>query len=641
MCKCLVFTVLIFLFVSCKSSLSKEDHIDNWPYHIRKVITYYSKDPADSLKLRAAEFLVAEMRNHYEITGRGIRQYRKDLVNLFRDTSASYESVVGQLDLIKYDPSELSVRWDIDNVTSRFLIRHIDKAFEIYSYPWCRTLDFQTFCETILPYRIAHEPLELWLDSYNKHFDELVDYFQTHSLNDSLKCMMTLRYLSPEQNARKIQYSALWDLPPLWYLNVLTRWDFATCRELAMLGMYSFRSLGMPVYWDFTPKWANGAVSHNWNAIEIHGKTIPFLLKDDQYFGRHLSSRPFDRVSKVFRHTFAVQPESLVIQPDRPTLIPALFNDPCLKDVTDLYVPCFDISVPLDDTISNSWAYLLSFDNRNWIPVDWGRVSGGCAHFHKVPVGNVYMVGYLCQDTLRLSDYPFLTTDQGEIHVFRPDSSFRQTLHLSRKFPCKNVYAVFDQIYGGIFQGACKADFSDAVNLYVIGKLKDLKPVKVSLSDTREFRYFRYLSAPGGHCNMAEIELWDHRGNQIVGHPISSANFYPDKSVNNVFDGNPLTYAFSVDSSGSWVGLTLPQGCSVGSFTFTPHTDENYVVKGNNYELFYYDHGWRSVGVRQAAQTGEILVYKHMPTNALWLLHNTTKGREERIFIYNGSQVWF
>ena len=41
------------------------------------------------------------------------------------------------------------------------------------------------------------------------------------------------------------------------------------------------------------------------------------------------------------------------------------------------------------------------------------------------------------------------------------------------------------------------------------------------------------------------------------------------------------------------------------------------------------------------AESGE-LVYENVPGNALYLLKNRTKGKEERIFTYeNDRQVWW
>ncbi|HZE84256.1 MAG TPA: hypothetical protein VE035_08095, partial [Puia sp.] len=64
------------------------------------------------------------------------------------------------------------------------------------------------------------------------------------------------------------------------------------------------------------------------------------------------------------------------------------------------------------------------------------------------------------------------------------------------------------------------------------------------------------------------------------------------------------------------------------------------IEKGDSYELCYWLNGWVSMG-RQVADKN-YLVYDRAPSNALFLLHDLSKGRQERIFTYqNNQQVWW
>lgn len=68
--------------------------------------------------------------------------------------------------------------------------------------------------------------------------------------------------------------------------------------------------------------------------------------------------------------------------------------------------------------------------------------------------------------------------------------------------------------------------------------------------------------------------------------------------------------------------------------------DCNRVAKGHNYELFYFDYDWHSLGQQRAVC--DSLSYTNVPQNALLLLRDYTKGKEERVFIYkNGKQFWW
>jgi hypothetical protein len=70
--------------------------------------------------------------------------------------------------------------------------------------------------------------------------------------------------------------------------------------------------------------------------------------------------------------------------------------------------------------------------------------------------------------------------------------------------------------------------------------------------------------------------------------------------------------------------------------------DDNNIREGDEYELFYMDKsGWKSLG-RQVGTESAMLTYDNCPTTALFLLHNHTRGKEERIFTYeNGKQIWW
>jgi hypothetical protein len=63
-------------------------------------------------------------------------------------------------------------------------------------------------------------------------------------------------------------------------------------------------------------------------------------------------------------------------------------------------------------------------------------------------------------------------------------------------------------------------------------------------------------------------------------------------------------------------------------------------MPGNNYELFYWNNQWISLGTQKADK--DYLKYNNVPTGALFWLKCLNGGREERIFTYeNRIQVWW
>jgi hypothetical protein len=74
---------------------------------------------------------------------------------------------------------------------------------------------------------------------------------------------------------------------------------------------------------------------------------------------------------------------------------------------------------------------------------------------------------------------------------------------------------------------------------------------------------------------------------------------------------------------------------------YMPRSDGNIITYGDKYELKYWGNdGWISLGRKTAA--GVTLTFDHCPAGALFLLHDCTRGVEDRIFTYeNGRQVWW
>jgi hypothetical protein len=93
--------------------------------------------------------------------------------------------------------------------------------------------------------------------------------------------------------------------------------------------------------------------------------------------------------------------------------------------------------------------------------------------------------------------------------------------------------------------------------------------------------------------------------------------------------------------SGIWVGLDLGKQEQISRIRYLPRNDDNNIRIGDSYELFYWDKGaWSSLG-KQTGDDTHVLIYENCPANALFLLHNHTRGKEERIFTYEHEKQMF
>jgi hypothetical protein len=405
------------------------------------------------------------------------------------------------------------------------------------------------------------------------------------------------------------------------------------------------KSLGIPAAWDFTPQWANRSLGHDWAVLSGYPNPIPFSFGDNVALGKHLERKHDDRLAKVYRKTYSIQDESLAMQKIKEE-IPAFFRNPYLKDVSSLYFDPVDITVELTEPFSKQKkvAYIDVFDNAVWVPIHWARVDKDKATFTQMTKKCAYLATYYDNNALHSASSPFIVDSMGNTKILVPDTNNTFIAHIKRKYPDKLYDIIKERMIGGIFQGANREDFSDAAVLYTITDYPDAKmPVTITLDNPSSYRYIRYVSADLAFVYMAEIEFYNERGEKLSGAIIGTEGSYNNAGFDRakVFDGNPLTYFDAPIASGAWVGLDLGKQETIVKIKYLSWNSDNHINIGERYELFYFDKRWVSLG-QKIGDDSHVLVYDNVPSNALLLLKNHTKGREERIFTYeNGKQVWW
>ena len=418
------------------------------------------------------------------------------------------------------------------------------------------------------------------------------------------------------------------------------------CPEITSLMWYALRSVGLPVNYDYIIQWANRSQSHSWNSLRVDSVLYSFRMSDPE-FGKHFESRPQERVGKVYRKMFSFQPQSLPNQ--RGALaegIPSAFRSPFIKDVSESYFDGIDLAMKLTIPIAakKKFAYLVVFDNRNWVPVAWSRIKRGRVAFDHVEKGCAYMVMYYDRGLLLPATDPFTVSKEGGVVVRKPDGA-EVSVTLKRKYPVFfELEFILNRVKNGRFQVADSPDFRDARTVYVTPEVPEARPYYAQLGDSITFRYIRYLSPSGAFVNMAEVGFYAPSGEKLVGEIIGTEGSYGNSGDDKykLFDGDPLTYFNAPQESRCWGGMAFDRPQTLGSVMFLPRNDDNFIQADELYELFYCRDGrFVSLGRRIGDRT-HVLHYYNVPGNALLLLRNHTKGKEERIFTYeNDEQVWW
>lgn len=169
-----VFCLLVLLLAGCNHglvdrrleqalALAGENRVE-----LEKVLSRYAYDPADSLKYRAARFLIENMPGYYYHEGEGLDEHA-----IYFDVLGKSKKhpglILDSLDNIlgRFNPNIQEQKLDIHEIDSAFLCENIDYAFMVWEkYPWNRNTSFDDFCEYILPYRIKDEKLTKWRKEY-------------------------------------------------------------------------------------------------------------------------------------------------------------------------------------------------------------------------------------------------------------------------------------------------------------------------------------------------------------------------------------------------------------------------------------------------------------------------------------------
>lgn len=621
-----------------------EDAIDmagnNWE-ELFGVMQHY-RESGDTAKLRAAEFIIGNMKDKRYYEGETVDRYHEFMDSLFAIKQDAYDigSLAKQFLVSNGGKSGMEgveVRRDVETLRKNEIIDNIEHAFKVWQAPWNKTLDLDEFCEFILPYRTGTEKPEEWRKRYAEEFGRILFKDSVYTSADA--CMAVNAYLIDK--GIKIIPGAISsiDLMPC----SLLRMNFGKCNDCARLAVYAMRSVGVPVSMCSIPHWGTKGNGHTFNVLRGEDGRLYDFLGTEAQPGHHLEMF-HDSVPKVYMMTYGKQKASLAVV-GKGEDIPRFFKNPYLMDITEKMEAINTANVTIPFTASGRFGYLCVFDINGWVPVAWGEVKNGSAVFNNVGTGVVYQAATFADDKLQCHGFPFLVESNGFIRYFKPQKNTFAYV-LERKNPESNSWeGVPKQVIGGVFQGANQKDFRDAITYYKIENEPPLKYVTVKTDSGHPVKYLRYLSSANTYGNMGEVEFYTQNGafplqGKVYGN-FRPSKYFPTNGAEKLFDGDPLTFFHTSDSL-CWGAIELERPVSISRIRFIIRNDDNGIRKGHEYELFYAsDSCWKSLGRKTAVADDEIR-YENLPKNALFWLRDYTKGHEERIFEINssGTVVW-
>lgn len=432
----------IFFLISCnnipnKVELALKRTGEKRP-EFEKVIKHF-RESGEKEKLKAAYFLLEHLPGQFHYTGSGVIESQKAFKKMDSIISLgnclNYKLVWDSLEKTIKNINQLEKERDIDLINSDFLIKNIDLAFRTKSYAWAREMPTDIFLKYVLPYKLK-----------NEHPSDFRSYFlkKYYKIADSLK---------DEKSPLKLINKINEDLGNWFYLtklkvpfdlsfNDLIKIKSGRCPQEVQLAAYAMRALGIPVAMDGVPLWGNRDFRHDWNAWISENKAIPFLGTEVNPGSYKLAFKwpasVSSKIAKAFRSTYETQISSLMsINADNEEDVPRIFESSRFEDVTHEYVPVSNIIVRIpDNALEKRYAYLCVFNNQQWKPVHWGKISSNNEIlFSNMGRGIVYLPVFYENLSIVPAGVPIRLQSNGEISEIIPNLKTRHTVKLYKKYP--------------------------------------------------------------------------------------------------------------------------------------------------------------------------------------------------------------
>jgi len=622
-----VFFLVILTLVSCNNYPEKLDvalcDAKNNRKELEKVLDFYKSRSDNFLKHKAAVFLIENMPYHFSFTPLTGFEEAFDSISRF-PLEGPREGVFKKI--LKETAQNKTIGTpeltpDIQRISCSFLIKNIELSFIAWNkIPKEKRASFDDFCNYILPYKTGNEPVEQ--NTRQKLYKKYAWVNKNLARGASLQSVV-------DSVASDFKFKVLSDVskfyPQPLSISEVEKIRFGICTDGVNYLVNVFRALGIVSTIDMTQHWGNHpTLGHNWLYVkygEEEYSTDVIGKIDLKKLYTHES------IPKILRVTYSYQEK-----------IPL---PPLTTDVTDEYVTTSKIAIPNVLAAPKAEPVLCVFDvNKEWDPIASGKHENQKFVFSNIGVNVLYLVGVRADNEVFPINYPFFINTSKKVHFFKPNVTLLNTVLLTRKCRLssprsRNAIKIIRNLNGAIFQGANNRDFRNAEILYQITKFNSTHLKKIVLKTQKKFKYIRFYSN-GKKTFLARLAFYDGDGNKLVGKVIQKniKNFNWNFSA---FDDNPLTYSGGDNFS---LGLELAKPTSINSIEFQVKNDNNHINVGEEYELFYWNNYWKTLGIQIAKDT--VLIYNNIPYNSILWLKNNTIGKEEQVFIIdkNKKQCW-
>ncbi len=650
----IILSTIIFSFSSRKIGLnsSREDLLKS-SKELRKVVKHYS-EKGDSLQLQAAYFLIDNIKD------KSFVEYNKGqekFLNYLDSLESAVSTPRGEelkhrykvYDVWKKIKEENKSFFDflqdrtkdIEVITSEMLIENIDYAFKVWEEDyWGYDLDFDEFCEYILPYRASSGKPSQWRKIVYENNKWAYD-------NQSCKDLMEFSEAMIDGQRWFNWNKAFYDFQNMPVTDLL-KTKRGQCIHHSNLRVAALRSIGIPASQVFGINHTTWITIPNGNGGYIDWGYEMFSDVDHQSMGE----RRKEEYAKVYEKSFKIQPNPLLNLDAKD--VPKFFLQNNIKDVTAKHIKAVDIAITLKIAAKEqtNYAYLCVYNNKvkGWDAVDWAKIDKEQVIFEQMGVGRIYLAMYYEAGKYYPASTPFFVDMNGERHSLEADNSKKEIVKIYRKNMLNfNEHIHAELMVNTVFEGSNDQEFKVVDTIYQIND----KPFKNESRLTNNNKKYRYVRYKAGNVNykvtrgyevekiyndygfIADVSFYDGKGNKLKGQFISSTNVEEEKGLL-ALDGDIRTN-LNCDTN-CWIGYDLKEPQEVASVKYLFRNSFNAIEAEDIYELFYWDNEWKSLGEKKAK---EDYIEYNIPKNSVLWLRNRTKGNDEKTFFMSeGKQIW-
>lgn len=593
---------------------------------IEDFLSAYAGDEDDD-QAAAARWLAAAMIGHGARNGAGF----DSIEALYREGPRGQWSQFDSAQLARgreFERMPLRFDPDLQTLKAEYLKSNFDDTWKMRNLrPWNARLTIEEFCELLLPYRMGDEPLSRWREPYCQWLAELEP--QIAGLDNSVDAA---RLIARQIGSAK--YNVQLSTPHRRATDLLAA-PYGYCRDDCDRTVFAMRAMGVAVAVDMMIASPDNFAPHQWTVVYDTAEGA-YRMFDNMRFlpTRDSVHNDLRRKGKVYRQTFAPELGRLKKYASARHAPQGLLN-PRLRDVTAEYFGRNTAAVEIDAPGCDE-VYLAIFSPRGFIPIDIASTRGRTAQFSDIEPELVYFPVAWAGRAYEPVGPPFMLASDGSTHTFVADSATERA-RLTRKFTSMFILRERLATAVGTHIQAAASPSGPWCDLDVITRRPDHNYCRVDLRGREDCRFFR-IYHPGAQApHIGEIIA---SRDSLALDPVAVRVYAPSLAVHPAYaaiaDGDILSWCAPEPGTED---VIISAESAPNYLFFVPHNDDNFVVPGQDYELLYFANGrWHTL-LRKVAD--DFFIECDVPRNAVMLLRNRSKGREENVFVWHDQRQLF